>query len=457
MVSSNITTTGSYFVNNVAKSAKAGTSSATETFTSVMQKNTVSKSENNSSKNITNKSSEYNAEDKAVNTDAEDKVEANDSNEKIEDTINKFKEKTKKAKAETEVEASDIVSFYFKSDIEENIDIDVETVKEVLVGLLGIDTDKLDSYLDELNLSVEDLLNSENAMKLAMISKDVTEATELLVNHELAEEIKDFAEEIKTAVVSSVDEKVQDEAVVVDEAQENIVTSEHKEENDKADNSYGDAKNDNIEVQIQGETITDKLNQMDNSNQNSKNAFDEKNSKENEIISNFNVSGTGNIVDDITNAIVDTTEDVDQARIISQIIDGIKVNARPGITSMEMQLYPEHLGKVTIEVSSNNGVLNAKIAAETESARRAIEGQLTLLKDNLNNQGIKVESVEVTIAGHGFEENLENGNQRDNHPQHRNHHVRKSLMDEINGEESFDDITEEAKMEAIGNTVSYRA
>lgn len=463
MVNSNITTISSYFANNATKSAKTGKSSGTETFTSVMQKNAVSKSENNSTKDTVDTASEYNSQKKAESADTQDSLKTYDSNEKMENVINKLKDKMKRDSNSVEDEASNIVSFYYETNIQENADIDEDKVIEALAGFIGIDTDKLENYLNELGFSAEDLLNTDNAMKLAMMSKGVAEAAELLVNHELSEEIKNFAEEIKTAVVSNVEEKVQVEIVTEDEVQENIVMADYNEESSKDDTSYDVAQPDSIELQIQGEVITDKLNQMNSGNpgnQNNKNTFDADNSKENDIMSNLNVSSdsnVGNVVDDITNAIADSTKDLEQARIISQIIDGIRVNAKPEITSMEIQLYPEHLGKVTVEITSNHGILNAKIAAETESAKRAIEGQLTLLKDNLNNQGIKVETVEVTIAGHGFEENLENGNQKNNQSQHKNHRIRKALLDEINGEKSFDEITEEAQMETIGNTVSYKA
>ena len=41
--------------------------------------------------------------------------------------------------------------------------------------------------------------------------------------------------------------------------------------------------------------------------------------------------------------------------------------------------------------------------------KAALENQLTALKEQFNNQGIKVEAVEITVQSHGFEseQNLE--------------------------------------------------
>ena len=44
---------------------------------------------------------------------------------------------------------------------------------------------------------------------------------------------------------------------------------------------------------------------------------------------------------------------------------------------------------------------------QTEAAKDAIAANIEVLKENLNNQGIKVESVEVAVASHNLEQNLE--------------------------------------------------
>ena len=43
--------------------------------------------------------------------------------------------------------------------------------------------------------------------------------------------------------------------------------------------------------------------------------------------------------------------------------------------------------------------------------RQALESQMNVLKENMNEQGMKVEAIEVTIASHEFERNLEQNQQ----------------------------------------------
>ena len=80
---------------------------------------------------------------------------------------------------------------------------------------------------------------------------------------------------------------------------------------------------------------------------------------------------------------------------------------------MEMQLAPENLGKVYLQVSSEQGMIRAQIAASEESVKTALETQVAELKETLQQSGIKVDSIEITVASHEFERNLEQGQQRE--------------------------------------------
>ena len=74
---------------------------------------------------------------------------------------------------------------------------------------------------------------------------------------------------------------------------------------------------------------------------------------------------------------------------------------------MEMQLNPENLGKIYLNISEKEGVIRAQIAAQNEIVKEALETQMVELRQNLNQQGIKVDAIEVTVATHEFEQNLE--------------------------------------------------
>lgn len=146
--------------------------------------------------------------------------------------------------------------------------------------------------------------------------------------------------------------------------------------------------------------------------------------------------------------------------IIRQIVNSIKTNVSQTTTSMELQLTPENLGKVSLLVTAKNGVITAQITASNEVVKNVIENQLIALKDNLNQQGLKVEAVEVTIASHGFEtgKNLEGGNS-DSRKNDANKNVRRLSLDSLNdlSEEELEEDEQLAvkMMLANGGNVDY--
>ena len=87
-----------------------------------------------------------------------------------------------------------------------------------------------------------------------------------------------------------------------------------------------------------------------------------------------------------------------------------KISVTQAQSSIEMQLNPENLGKIYLQVVSKEGAIIAQLAAQNEAVKEVLESQIAILKDNMNQQGMKVEAIEVTIASHEFERNLE-GNQ----------------------------------------------
>ena len=61
-------------------------------------------------------------------------------------------------------------------------------------------------------------------------------------------------------------------------------------------------------------------------------------------------------------------------------------------------------------VSVREGVITAQISTENEQVKRALEGQLSTLRENIEQQGIKVEAVEITVQTNAFEANQQFGN-----------------------------------------------
>lgn len=112
---------------------------------------------------------------------------------------------------------------------------------------------------------------------------------------------------------------------------------------------------------------------------------------------------------EVTQTVVQTRIDVED--IMRQVSQMTKIMVSQTESSIEMQLNPANLGKVYLQVVSREGVITAQLAAQNEAVKEALESQVAILKENMNQQGIKVEAIEVTIASHEFERNLEQNQQ----------------------------------------------
>ncbi len=90
------------------------------------------------------------------------------------------------------------------------------------------------------------------------------------------------------------------------------------------------------------------------------------------------------------------------SNIVDQVVNHIRIRVLPQTTSMELQLNPESLGRVNLNVTSNNGLATATLTVQNEVAKEALESQLTVLRENLESHGLKVDSVEVNVSEFGF-------------------------------------------------------
>ena len=158
--------------------------------------------------------------------------------------------------------------------------------------------------------------------------------------------------------------------------------------------------------------------------------------------------------------------EVDTQDIMRQIMDYMRVQIRPDETSMEMQLHPASLGTLQIQVEAKGGVLTANFTTQNEAVKAALESQMVQLQENLEQQGLKVEAIEVTVATHQFEQNLDqqgrDGEQSGEAQEARRPRVRRLHLggpDEMIPPEEMteeDRITAEM-MAANGGTVDYTA
>ena len=150
--------------------------------------------------------------------------------------------------------------------------------------------------------------------------------------------------------------------------------------------------------------------------------------------------------------------------VIRQVSEFTRVMYQGDTTSMEMQLNPENLGKIYVQVTAKEGVVTAHLAVQNEIVKEALENQTIQLRENMNQQGIKGEAVEVTIASHEFERNLEQtqqGSAQDEQREQASKSPRRNIsmnqLDELSGLMSEEEMLVAKIMRDNGNSVDFTA
>jgi flagellar hook-length control protein FliK len=117
-----------------------------------------------------------------------------------------------------------------------------------------------------------------------------------------------------------------------------------------------------------------------------------------------------------------------------QIVQKVKVMLGNKSSSMEVQLKPEYLGKVKIVLHTLDGQITARLITDNNHTASMLNSGLNNLKDNLEQQGLKIQHFEVDVGGQE-----QNNNYDQNHQGKKNH----SLFSMGSSMGIEDDIVEE--------------
>ncbi len=142
--------------------------------------------------------------------------------------------------------------------------------------------------------------------------------------------------------------------------------------------------------------------------------------------------------------------------IPKQIVDQARLIRSGENTEMVIRLRPEHLGNLTLRISvTGNGSVNATFQSDNAQVRAIIESSMAQLKQDLENQGLKVNNVEVYS---GLGDSLMQGGQSQSEYQQQSNAARHSKLDMDALEDDMEQISVETSTEATNSEegVDYR-
>lgn len=341
-------------------------------------------------------------------------------------------------------------------------------LREKIKETLGVTDEQIDEALAALSITLMDLLNEDVMPQFVTLVTGNESTLDLLTDNTLSQglfELENFAAQMSMELNDAPQQIVVDEMDIPQELLQETVKKEVSEETVEEPFTMESSNEENLQTENTEKTpqvtVTDNRTTAGREQTSPDSGRQEHQGNEhnaNILLNNLN-NAVGNVMEVAQAQGVDNYTAVS---IVNQIVDAARVTLNDQVSTMELMLNPENLGKVSLSVSLKEGVVTAQIVAENQTAREAIESQIVMLKEQLNSQGLKVEAVEVTIASHSFEAgyNRNPEEQAGGHNERRSgtRHIDLSQLTEEGLEELSDEERITAQMMAIdGNMVNYQA
>jgi len=84
--------------------------------------------------------------------------------------------------------------------------------------------------------------------------------------------------------------------------------------------------------------------------------------------------------------------------IVNQIVKKAEIVVNGSQQEIRMQLEPENLGKLTLKVAVERGLVTAKFVAESHEVKQIIESSFNELRDMLNEKGLAIQNLSVSVG-----------------------------------------------------------
>ena len=393
--------------------------------------------------------------------------------EKPADAYEKYQYKDKTIRAESNADTPEKLQETMKE-----VEDFEEAVTEVIAEELHVSKEELEAAMEELGLTYLDLLDNSNLANLVAKLTNCENVNQLLCSEaftNVVQQVRELGNELLSEVQMTPEELMEVQSLF-EEANEQLQVTETTEEINPVQESDADVVSDTEEgikvevVRIENESEEQPDTSEESLSDDKKQGMSDMQDKlwnQTQIShgSETIVAGTTTFMEELNGfeTIQALPPHVTVSDIMEQFAEQVRVQISADTTKMQMQLNPEHLGKLYVEIIENEGAITAKIETQNLAVKEALEMQMADLKVNLSQAGVKVDSVEVTIASHEFERNLEQDanskkQQEDaeaKSTRHRN--INLNGLDELSGMMTEEETLVAKMMAEQGNSVDFTA
>lgn len=357
----------------------------------------------------------------------QENVEKKDETQKEESTIDKEETKVENKKTEDE-DITDVSKKVVVGEFSLNKTDSIE-LKDVLNNIgnekitESIEKGTIDNIIKDVNelMTTEDIGNKENTESISI---------EDLVN-QIAEETgitEDEKESLTEALYKHYFEEDEEELEVQADVDHEVSDSDRIQtiQDNKIEGLESGEKVFEVGPQmVETENMTSNSNQMGSRNRGSET---EDNSGKIEVVnlkknktelkteakieeSLTYTEATNNFEEKLTEVkseIVNKNQNIENPEeVIKQITEKAKFILTDDKSEVVIKLKPDHLGKVSLKISIENGNISAKFLAESERVREMLESNFNSLKESLNKQGLNIQNLSVSVGNSNKERNFE--------------------------------------------------
>lgn len=359
--------------------------------------------------------------------------------------------------------------------IKEAADKVCEEIKNAVKEELNLTEEELALVLSNLGITVEDLLNPQN---LAMLIANVNEVdiTAVITDDILTGQLKSLTGEIEIILnqtstefhipVEKLIDNIKEEPVITEEQPDTAMEQEITDSLPKITVVNNEATGEQVTITEHASHTEETVEVVKNPQNTSENPDTEMGDTSKGESNSNNENLAGNLISNLTESIESVMDSssvttgntgVNAAKIVNQVIEAIRVNVNADTTSMELQLTPENLGKVNLTVATREGTLTATITVQNETVKAAVESQLIQLKEQMNNQGLKIKDVEVFVFAEQFDFNNNQDGNSGEYSQ-KKYGKRFRAVDELPADENeVSEIVNQNIPQMEGSSVNYTA
>lgn len=368
-------------------------------------------------------------------------------------------------------------------ELQEAINEAGEEIVSQIAETFDISEEEIVDAMQILGLMAVDLLDPANLTQLVTEIQGQGEVIDLITDSDIYTSLQDLmegAESMKSGLMNEFDLSEEELQTAIEYAKQDFGAALENAADETAKSLNDQELSETFGKEIDADKINASVSEAITSSETEERPIvietDNRNSGENKGNLQGEAQST-NLFNQVMNNIADAVTEVDTSSfnsytdrtqmedIIRQITERITISQTQTDTSIEMQLHPASLGHVNILLTSGKDGIVAKFTAQNEIVKEAVEAQMAQLQQKFNEQGIKVTSVEVTIASHGFEQNLDQ--QGDRQPREASQDkkvkgLRRINLSELSDDEMAEPETEAERiavsmMEANGSTVDFSA